>query len=281
MRSRTSTKPRRPIEFNDEDEKILLLMAGRALIRQPWSYDSLSAEHMGALLGRSYRVLIRRTQRLCESDKRYLKHLEQPAILHHPLIFGLASRGADVLRDSGHSFHYIEHDRANPHTLLSSLMALSFEMASKEINTPITVHPIPYDNVRPDWHVFRFGGSPLVHVEIDLATESIRSRENARTIEEKYMRYTSLPPSYLKDSIILFYTTSQARSLSMVECLKRFIDEHHLPHRIAERFAFTHIKFNRYFDYVPKPSPWAAHIEYVRAGSLPPFIFQQGAQRAA
>jgi hypothetical protein len=265
-RSRLSTESTGPLQFKDNDLQILSLLASRALIRAPWSYQYLTGEYIEKLLGRSAHVR-RRLQKMCEKDKRFLEHVERPANIAAPLIYTLAARGEDKLTDAGFAIPAF-HPRKLPHELMACIIAASFEVASQETNTPISVQQVHHAGVVPDWHVFRFGTSPSVYIEADMASESLRNRANATTIEEKFEHYLKLiDEKRFKHSIVLFYTLGPTRMDSMVERLKYAIDKHDYPHEYAEQFGFTFIHYDRYLDHIPKPSPWAAHIKYVRAGA--------------
>jgi hypothetical protein len=99
-----------------------------------------------------------------------------------------------------------------------------------------------------------------------MSTESYIGKGN--TIEGKFDHYLKLD---LTRTLVLFVCIDQTRVHSMIECLKRTIDTHNYDRRLALRFGFTHISFDRFINKIPDPSSWAFTTAYQRAGKGPPY----------
>ena len=278
--SRWSDEPRRdsagkpiPIRFGENDLEVCKLLASSTVCRAPWSYQYLPSTYIPAILQRGD-ALKRRLDWLTDEPNWYVQRPVQPRNLSRELIYALDKRGADELREAGIEVPKYRL-RPLPHELMACLCAASFEIGARAHGLPIRTHEWPIANPRPDWVPFQLG-TGLILLEADTGSETLYSREDATTISGKFDQYLQLIHDgslrrvfRTKDVLVLFVTTRPTRRDSMIEVLKKVIDGLGLEHELAEHFAFSAIKYDRYLNTLPKPSDWIVTSDHLRAGFGP------------
>jgi hypothetical protein len=275
--SRWNNKPKRgpdgkpkPFQFVASDFPILQLLSPDYATREPWSYRRLPSSYITSLLDRGRWGGLDRLRDLAVEG--YVCKPEQPLNNFRPLIFGLGKKGERELHVTGASDAAIE-DRRLAHELMRCICAASFEVGARKHNLPLSFEPVK-THIRPDWPSFRLDNH-LVFLEADVDSETLYSnRPNTTKISGKMIEYLDLiVERRLKDAMVLFITVDPVRCNSMIEVLKRVIDERGFDHKLAAQFGFTHIDYNRYIDRIPKLTDWAVRQKWQRAGRQEPFCF--------
>lgn len=278
--SRWSDEPRRDatgkpiaVRFGEADLEVCKLLAPYMACRAPWSYQYLPSTYIPAILQRGT-ALKRRLDWLTDEPNWYVQRPVQPRSLTRELIYALDKRGADELREAGID---VPKYRLRPlsHELMACLCAASFEIGARKHGLPIRTFEWPTSSLRPDWLPFQLGQT-LVLLEADTGSETLYSKEDATTISGKFEQYLqmiddgSLRRAFrTKDIVVLFVTTRPTRRDSMIEVLKKVIDDLGLRHGFAEHFAFAAIKYDRFLNTIPKPSDWIVATPHPRAGFGP------------
>jgi hypothetical protein len=269
--------------------------------RTPWGYPYLPTNYFPPLLDRGDAV----TGRLRTLfDLAYLGHADQPRNNFRDIIYQIDSKGLEEIRMAGFDMipqhlQYIKHNRHLSHELMVCLIAASFEYGAKKHHLSIGLQAWPEKDPQPDWTPFILGDT-LVLIEADMGTERIRIKEQATSIEDKYLKYLSLMKDGFFTShfdvpkfVILFITLIEPRLKSMIEKprgLKRVIDENDYDQDFAEHFAFANINkhdlftndyieelhgYDRFMNKKPKLTDWAITQPYERAG-FPVLQFLKG-----
>lgn len=280
-RSRWSTDPKlapdgKPVgfAFTEGDLDICKLLAFSARAREPWSYEYLPTSWFAPLLGRGSHRVPARLRDLSSKPHFYIAKPDQPRSNCRDIIYALASKGVDAVRESGVAVPRLSRHRL-AHALMANLIAASFELASHEVAGAVieTAVRLPRLATIPDWRPFRLSapaGAFTVFIEADMGTETLSANENANTIDGKFVAYLRLTREpALKNPLFVFVTTRRTRRDSMIERLKRVIDRERYEHDSAGHFAFAHIAYDRFLNTVPKPGPWAVSEPYQRAGFTP------------
>jgi hypothetical protein len=244
------------LTFNEGDLEICNLLSPT---RAPWGYQYLPSGYFPALLNRR-EGMKDRLGPLSRPPNTYLKIPEQPHNNYRDLIYSLDSKGADELREAGHTVPRL-HLRKLPHELMACCIGASFEIGATKHELPITIHTVSND-FYPDWPVFSLAGSPPIYIEADLATETLDTRKaDATSIAGKFVEYIKLLEK--EDIIVLFITTRDTRRDSMAGLLGSTLKPH--QREMARHFGFMSIQYDRFVNTIPKLSDWAVSSRYHRA----------------
>lgn len=258
--------------FVESDLEICKLLTPALHVREPWGYGHLPSSYFSPLLGRGKKGILRRVRDLRGSPS-YLELSEQPQNNYRDLIYRLSRAGQDeVIAAGGNPLKIKRPSHPVPHELLACIIAASFEMGSREISAPISLHPKMNLPVIPDWPIFDFMGR-TVFIEADTGSMKINPRMESEgaNIRLKLTHYLQLihEGKLDKNTLILFVTTNEHRCGSFVDVLKFTIDKLDYPHEYADCFAFNWLVYNRYLDTIPSLSAWAVTKPHQRAGHKP------------
>lgn len=271
-----------PSVFGPADLEVCKLLAPTAKARHPWGYQYLPTNYVPLLLRRGPAGAADRLRDLKRKPNSYLQLPEQPKNNSRALIYAIAPKGIDELREEGFEVPRFTHRRL-PHELMACLAAASFEYASIK-HSDVKIDPVfkgDIDPIIPDWPVFKVTTpyqTRYVFLEADTGSETINTvvDPNATTIGGKFSQYLNLLKSLDKETrrfaLFLFVTTRRVRMESMIESLKMTIDKEDAGHHLSANFGFTHMQYDRFINTIPKLTDWAITTDYQRAG-LPPFNF--------
>lgn len=289
MRSRWDDSPKldkrgKPvfIRARETDIDIFKLLAPTANARNPWGYHVLPSNYFAGLMGRGGANILDRISDLSRKPHQYLFRPEQPRNNYRPLVYSLAKRGADELRNDGINVPW-KYPRQLAHTLMSCMIAASIEYGCSRHGLRIE-RAQNHTDIMPDWPVFRIDGYTYL-IESDMRSESLTSGDPAaKTIQDKFERYlAAIDAGQIRRPRILFVTTGQSRVDSMIALLRKTIDQHGYPYRHADAFCFRAIKYDRFLSFIPKLTDWAVSEDWQRAHKERPTfnIKEEAANRVA
>lgn len=244
--------------------------------RKPWTYRFLPTSYFPSLVGRTG-YLGNRLKRLRERPKRYLSLAEQPYNNYRDYIYEIGAGGVAELTEEGIDFKRPPSITRPAHTLLSNMIAASFEYGAQKHELSINLHKTE-GKAQPDWPVFSVGGSHPIYLEADMGTERVDKpdhdpKNEVTSIERKFECYLELLEEH--PALVLFVTILPERLPNLIKKLGKVITDLDYPPEFAEMFAFQVLTpFDRFLNKIPKLSDWAVTGAWQRTNNLPPLIFK-------